>query len=325
MQKLHHLNPRNIVESYRREEKGLSERITFDYFNGQESEMLAFYRIPKLLFTDAYFSGLDALAKTLYGLMLDRMSLSIKNKWFDELQRAYIYFAQHEAAKMLGCGEDKIRCLYKNLEKYGLIERQKQGQGKPTKIYLKNFASVGNKDSSDHGNFGVKTAENSGSRPSKNPIQDHGETGSNYNNINNTNRAINTNHISSMKQDMNDEYNAYAEIVRENLDIDSMCERYPQDVEIIEGIYDLVLETVICRKPTIWISKNEYPTNLVKSKFLKLNHMHLEYVMGCMKENTTKVRNMKNYLLSALFNAPTTMGSYYQAEYRHDMASRVVG
>ena len=112
--------------------------------------------------------------------------------------------------------------------------------------------------------------------------------------------------------------------VKENLDIDSMCERYPQDVEIIEGIYDLVLETILCRKSTIWISKNEYPVNLVKSKFLKLNHMHLEYVMGCMKDNTTKVRNIKNYLLSALFNAPTTMGSYYQSEYRHDVASRVV-
>lgn len=314
----------------------MSERITFDYFNGQESEMLAFYRIPKLLFTDAYFSGLDALAKTLYGLMLDRMSLSIKNKWFDELQRAYIYFAQHEAAKMLGCGEDKIRCLYKNLEKYGLIERQKQGQGKPTKIYLKNFATVGNevqttkysgsetkKDNSDHGNIGFKTAENSGSRTRDNLGLDHGKSAPNYNNINNTERVRRTDHISSMAQDMNDEYNAYAEIVRENLDIGSMRERYPQDVDIIEGIYDLVLETVICRKPTVWISKNEYPTNLVKSKFLKLNHMHLEYVMECMKDNTTKIRNIKNYLLSALFNAPTTMGSYYQSEVSHDRASRV--
>ncbi|SFU87726.1 DUF6017 domain-containing protein [Butyrivibrio sp. M55] len=301
----------------------MSERIVFDYFTGQESEMLAFYRIPKLLFTNAYFKGLDALAKTLYGLMLDRMSLSLKNKWFDELQRAFIYFAQKEAAEMLGCGEDKIRSLFKKLEDYGLIERQKQGQGKPTKIYLKNFASVGNKDSSDHGNIRVKTTEKSGSRPRDNQCLDHGESDTNKNNINNTNRVRSTNHISSMKQDMNDEYDAYAEIVKENLDIDSMCERYPQDVEIIEGIYDLVLETVICRKPTIWISKNEYPTNLVKSKFLKLNHMHLEYVMECMKDNTTKIRNIKNYLLSALFNAPTTMGSYYQSEVSHDRACRV--
>ncbi len=146
----------------------MSDRIIFDYFSGQESEMLAFYRIPKLLFTNAYFSGIDALAKTLYGLMLDRMSLSLKNKWFDELQRAYIYFAQQEATEMLGCVEDKIRCLFKSLEEYGLIERKKQGQGKPTRIYLKNFASRENEDVqtlekpssgtnmeiSDPGNFG---------------------------------------------------------------------------------------------------------------------------------------------------------------------------
>ena len=127
-----------------------------------------------------------------------------------------------------------------------------------------------------------------------------------------------------MKADLNDEYNAYAEIIRENLAVDTMLERYPQDTEIIEGIYDLVLETVLCQKPSIWISKNEYPTNLVKSKFLKLNNMHLEYVMGCMKENTTKVRNIKNYLLAALFNAPSTMSSYFQSELSHDMASGIV-
>ena len=86
----------------------------------------------------------------------------------------------------------------------------------------------------------------------------------------------------------------------------------------------LVLETILCQNPSIWISKNEYPTNLVKSKFLKLNHVHLEYVMGCMKDNTTKVRNIKNYLLSALFNAPTTMGSYYQSEVSHDQACRAM-
>lgn len=127
-----------------------------------------------------------------------------------------------------------------------------------------------------------------------------------------------------MKTDLNDEYNAYAEIVRGNLELDIMLERYPQDTEIIEGIYDLVLETVLCQNPTIWISKNEYPTSLVKSKFLKLNSMHLEYVMACMKDNTTKVRNIKSYLLSALFNAPTTMSSYYQSEVSHDLACGVV-
>ena len=316
----------------------MSEKIVFDYFKGQESEMLSFYRIPKLLFTNAYFKELDVSAKVLYGLMLDRMSLSLKNKWFDEQQRAFIYFAQQEASEMLGFGDDKIRVLFNKLEEFGLIERKKQGQGKPTIIYLKKFISEGmaevqtpeksgsesEADVSDPGNIGVKTTEISESRPREIRVLDHGNSDPNYNNTSNTNLITITNHISSMKTDLNDEYNAYAEIIRENLAVDTMLERYPQDTEIIEGIYDLVLETVLCQKPSIWISKNEYPTNLVKSKFLKLNNMHLEYVMGCMKENTTKVRNIKNYLLAALFNAPSTMSSYFQSELSHDMASGVV-
>ena len=111
--------------------------------------MLSFYRIPKLLFTNAYFKELDVSAKVLYGLMLDRMSLSLKNKWFDEQQRAFIYFAQQEASEMLGFGDDKIRVLFNKLEEFGLIERKKQGQGKPTIIYLKKFISEGMAEVSD--------------------------------------------------------------------------------------------------------------------------------------------------------------------------------
>ena len=116
----------------------MSEKIVFDYFKGQESEMLSFYRIPKLLFTNAYFKELDVSAKVLYGLMLDRMSLSLKNKWFDEQQRAFIYFAQQEASEMLGFGDDKIRVLFNKLEEFGLIYKL-QAKGKPSKIYVKNF------------------------------------------------------------------------------------------------------------------------------------------------------------------------------------------
>ncbi|WP_026513580.1 MULTISPECIES: DUF6017 domain-containing protein [unclassified Butyrivibrio] len=303
----------------------MGEKIIFDYFYGQESEMHAFYRVPKLLFTNAHFKKLSSDAKILYGLMLDRMSLSQKNKWLDAENRAYIIYSQLEAMEMLNCKENKAINLFRELEAIGLLERRKQGQGKPSLIYLKDFVqeqilekTSSEEKCSDMGKIKVKNLEKTMSGDGKKQGLDMGKTNANYNNINNNNLVIHTNHIYSMNQDMNDEYSAYAEIVRENLDIDSMSERYPQDVDIIEGIYDLVLETVLCRKPTIWISKNEYPTNLVKSKFLKLNHMHLEYVMGCMKDNTTKVRNIKNYLLSALFNAPTTMGSYYQAEYMYD-------
>ena len=103
-----------------------------------------------------------------------------------------------------------------------------------------------------------------------------------------------------------------------------MLDRYPQQRDEIEGIYDLVLETVLSTQETIHIAKNEYPRNLVKAKFLKLNSMHVEYVLDCMKNNTTKVRKIKQYLLATLFNAPSTMSSYYQAEVNHDMASGLI-
>ena len=102
------------------------------------------------------------------------------------------------------------------------------------------------------------------------------------------------------------------------MEIDFLRERYPFDGELVEGIYDLVLETVLTKGETIIISSNEYPTQLVKSKFLKLNSSHVEYVIDCMQANTTKVRNIKKYLLSALFNAPTTISSYYQAAVNFD-------
>lgn len=100
-------------------------------------------------------------------------------------------------------------------------------------------------------------------------------------------------------------------------------DRYPYDRELLEGIYDLILETVLCKSGTVLIARNEYPVQLVKSKFLKLHSGHIEYVVDCLKGNTSKVRNIKKYLLAALFNAPTTISGYYQAEVNHDMPQLV--
>lgn len=310
----------------------LGEKIIFDYFKGQESEMLTFYRIPKLLFTNDYFKQLSVESKVLYGLMLDRMSLSLKNKWFDAENRAYIYFSQQDAMEMLNCKENKAGSLFKDLEAIGLIERRRQGQGKPAIIYLKNFVqeeassqtweksmSENVDNVSDMGKTNVKTFEKPMSRDGNNQSLDMGKTNANYNNINNNNLYI-TNHINHQDTRLNDEYKAYSEIISDNLELEIMKERYPHDKEVIDGIYDLILETVLCQKDSIWIAKNEYPRELVKSKFLKLDSSHLEYVMDCLKHNTTKIRNIKGYVLSALFNAPTTISSYYQAEVNYDMA-----
>lgn len=112
------------------------------YFYGAEAEQYSFYRIPKVLLTDRRYKNVSMEAKVLYGLMLDRMGLSVRNGWLDEGGRVYIYFTLEDALAMLGCGKDKAVRLFKELDKdggIGLIERRKQGQGKPARIYVKNF------------------------------------------------------------------------------------------------------------------------------------------------------------------------------------------
>ena len=120
----------------------MEDRIRLSYFYGKEAEQYSFYKIPKLLFTDDYFKKISVEAKVLYGLMLDRMSLSVKNQWMDEEGRAYIYYSLEDIMDALGCSNKKAISIMKELDMdagIGLIEKKRQGQGKPTMIYLKQF------------------------------------------------------------------------------------------------------------------------------------------------------------------------------------------
>ncbi len=113
-----------------------------EYFYGNEAEQFSFYRIPKLLITSPVFKKVSDSAKLLYGLMLDRMSLSIKNEWIDEENRAYIYFTTNDVMEQMCCGTENATKLLAELDAekgIGLIERKKQGQGKPAMVYLKKF------------------------------------------------------------------------------------------------------------------------------------------------------------------------------------------
>ena len=121
----------------------MPEPAMLDYFYGDEAEQYTFYRIPKVLFTDPAYRRISSDAKILYGLMLDRMGLSVRNGWLDDCQRVFIYFTLEDALEYLCCGHTKAVSLFAELDKGGLIERKKQGQGKPTKIYVKNFVQKG--------------------------------------------------------------------------------------------------------------------------------------------------------------------------------------
>lgn len=120
----------------------MGNEYLFPYYHGLEAKQFSFYRIPKLLVTDECFRSISTDAKLLYGLMLDRMSLSIKNGWTDDLGRVYIYFPIEEVMELLHCKSEKATRVMAELDSkkgIGLIERVRQGQGKPSIIYVKNF------------------------------------------------------------------------------------------------------------------------------------------------------------------------------------------
>ncbi len=121
----------------------------FDFFYGNESEQYMFYRVPQVLFTDERFKSISCEAKLLYGFLLDRTSLSVKNKWVDKAGMAYVYYKQETAQENLNIGKDKALKIFAELEKIGLIIRKKQGQGNPTRIYVMNFAKPVKDDDKD--------------------------------------------------------------------------------------------------------------------------------------------------------------------------------
>ncbi|STY72322.1 Uncharacterised protein [Megamonas hypermegale] len=123
------------------------------------------------------------------------------------------------------------------------------------------------------------------------------------------------------RKEPNDAYRIYEEIVKDNICYDILKQDMPYDHDRIDEIVDLILETVCTRRRTIRIAGDDYPADLVKSKFMKLDSEHIRFVLDCMRENTTKIRNIKQYLRAALFNAPSTIGNYYTSLVAHDMAS----
>ncbi len=317
----------------------MNNKIKLSYFYGKEADQYSFYKIPKLLFTDSYFKSISVESKVLYGLMLDRMSLSVKNQWLDAEGRAYIYYSVEDIMDSLCCSNNKAIALVKELDAekgIGLIEKKRQGQGKPSIIYVKQFQLQGvqkwenstsgeNEAVSEVGKLHVLKCESPISRSAETPFLEVEKSHSNKNNINNTDLSnTESNLILSGNDAIRSEADAYAELIRENIELDALKERYPYDHELLDGIYDLILETVLCQSESIVIASNRYSSNLVKGKLLKLNIMHIEYVMDCLKQTTTQICNIKKYLLAALFNAPSTISGYYQQQVNHDFPMYVM-
>lgn len=305
----------------------MEQKATFRYFYGEEADMHSFYRIPKLLFTNDYFKALSNDAKILYGLMLDRMSLSVKNQWFGEENKAYIYFSVEDIMELLNCGKNKAVKIMQELDDetgIGLIEKKRQGFGKANIIYAKNFVIEDIVEEKPLQEFTNQTSR----IPKNKPLEVYFSNPNNnkYNNTYKNNTESNL--IPSVTQESEDDtircdemeqYCILAETVKQNIDYDVLLQSYPNEGQLVQGIYELIVETVAYTGKKLVIASNELPAEFVKNRFMKLNFMHIQYVISSMKKNTTEIKNIKKYLLAALYNAPATMQGYYQAEVNHAM------
>ena len=320
--------------------------MSFDYFTPGEAEQYAFYRVPKLLITGEQFRTLSMEAKLLYGILLDRVSLSLRNGWVDEQNHVYIIYTIEQIMQEMNCSNKKAVTMLAELEKkVALIEKKRQGLGKPNLIYVKNFFTANQPDCEYEqqkimpivDNSEMEAPEMSNVHPQKCKNDTSGSVEATFaemsevhgikTNINNTDFS-DTNPISSYPQMGNDamraSYTAYRNYFMNHLEMDALLSDKPSERDMADGIIDILVETCCTTKPTVWVSGTEIPTEVVRGKLMKLSMEHIEYVIHCFNENTTKVRNVRQYLLAALYNAPTTISPFYRAWVNHDMANGLI-
>ena len=345
--------------------------MTFDYYYGAQAEQFNFIRIPKAMIVDPMFEDLSVNAKLLYGVLLDRMNLSMKNRWFDSENRVYIIYQIAEIMEDFNFSKKTAVRYLNELENFGLVEKKRRGLGLPSLLYVKNFVVFQDHSEPDETDFddveeddnlnenmetsrgiqgetsrGVRTYTSRSAdmetskgvqketlRGAKSELQEVtkrgpliSKTNSNNININNTKESNNIlsnpmvkNAVDGMGREEESIFEKYTKMVKDNVDYDVLISRHYLEKSMIDGMVNLIVETIISENDYIIISSTKFPKEAVKSRFSKLDISHIEYVLECMNHNTTNIKNIKKYLLAALYNAPTTIDSYYKARVQHDM------
>ena len=273
--------------------------MTLDYFYGQSGELFSYFRIPKALFQDSRFRQLSTDARTLYGILLDRMSLSVKSGWMDKQGRVYIIYTVREVQESLCCAEHKAVKLFRELEQIDLIERKRRGLGRPSLIYVKDFTTGLSKTHN-------LNCANSNSGVAQSAVQERQKPQANKTDKN--------------KTEMNKPDPINSEDIREQLEdyfyqvleVELLLRLFPDDEDTIYQIVDLLVDTCATKRRMVRIAGDDKPAEVVRSRLKKLNADHIRFVLNSLAENATPVRNMKQYLLASLYNAPTTMNGHQQ-------------
>ena len=329
--------------------------MQFDYFYGNEAEQFTFYRIPKILITSPHFKKISDSAKLLYGLMLDRMSLSIRNGWLDDDNRAYIFFTTNDVMEQMCCGTEKATKMLTELDSekgIGLIERVKQGQGKPAIIYLKKFyeledtarsTKLSEIESQAFQESKVKTFENRKTRLSEIESQDFRESKNktfenrksglseieslefrkskcNYNNINNTD----INYIYPINQDNYNIQNSDTQTEEEWIDrytktVDEIKKQIDYDYlinhaerDIVDEVVNIMAEVMTVYRPKYKIEGDFIEYNAVVNRFRQITAQKLEICLLAYSRKIQRIKNPKAYWISTLYNIPLTSGIVLQ-------------
>ena len=246
-----------------------------------------FIKLPKALFEDGYID-LSCGAKLLYSLLLDRRLLSEQNSMTDSNGRTIVYFTNNEVCQKLKCSHDKATKLFRELERFKLIHRLRQGKGKPDIIYVDNFID------SEKGSF--RSAENTLCRVQKLSVPDCGKSAGNKTEFNNTDRS-NTN--------LSIDYDEVENEIKFQIEYDVLAERDYGGV--LDEIVRLMTDTYCCASDTVWINKRQIPIQTVRKRLLMVTAEHIEYVISSLEKNKSKIKNMRAYLLTTLYNSIDTM------------------
>mgnify|MGYP000096605244 CR=1 FL=1 len=308
--------------------------MQFDYFYGNEAEQFTFYRIPKILITSPHFKKISDSAKLLYGLMLDRMSLSIRNGWLDDDNRAYIFFTTNDVMEQMCCGTEKATKMLAELDSekgIGLIERVKQGQGRPAIIYLKKFYDIEDKDTTSQSS--TSKNENQAFEESKNKTFENRKSGlseieslefrkskCNYNNINNTD----INYIYPINQDNYNIQNSDTQTKEEWIDrytktVDEIKKQIDYDYLIDYAERDIVDEVVNIMAEVMTVYRPKYKIEAVLNNLKKITAEQLEVCLLAYSRQRQRIRNPKAYWISVLYNIPLTSNIVLQNMVNSDL------
>ena len=332
-------------------------KTEFDYYYGIEAEQFTFVRVPKVLFADKeHFGGLSNEAKLLYGLLLERMSLSRKNNWIDKHNRVYIIFPVEEIEESLDVGHEKALNLLKELDDQsgiGLVKKKRRGLGLPSILYVKNFIVKGEQNTDrvptsrstenefqEVGKTDFKKSENQTSANPKNRLLEVRNSDSNNIDINNTDMSYTYDQsIDQSRADFqnfspgaveNDglidgiDRNTVEEEVKKQIDYDCLIS-YPDSsvVQMAEEIKALMVD-VLCGERSVVSEGKRVSEETARAAYRKITYEHIQYVMKSLVSYPDKISRIDRFLTASLFNSVYTLTNSTFAGFEHDMHMKMI-